>query len=82
MTLESWLSSCQHGNVMTIPEVVDIASKHGVSPAQVALKWIAQQGRPIACASWKKQYMEEDLDIWSWGNLTDDEMSTLTAVKV
>ena len=74
-------SSCQHGNVMTIPEVVRIASKHDVSPAQVALKWIAQQGRPIACASWQKDYMEEDLDIWSWGNLTDDEMRTLTAVK-
>eukprot|EP00937_MAST-01D_sp_MAST-1D-sp2_P004853 g4853.t1 len=74
-------SSCQHGNVMTIPEVVSIAAKHSVSTAQVALKWLAQQGRPIACASWRQDYMQEDLDLWSWGNLTDDEMDTLTAVK-
>eukprot|EP00930_Biecheleria_cincta_P059759 TRINITY_DN45481_c0_g1_i1.p1 TRINITY_DN45481_c0_g1~~TRINITY_DN45481_c0_g1_i1.p1 ORF type:complete len:308 (-),score=41.15 TRINITY_DN45481_c0_g1_i1:79-1002(-) len=74
-------SSCKHGNVMTLPEVKTIAGAHKVSPAQVALKWIVQQGRPLAVASWLQQYMEEDLDLWSWGNLTDDEMNTLTKVK-
>jgi diketogulonate reductase-like aldo/keto reductase len=73
-------SSCQHGNVMTLPEVKSMAKVHGVSPAQIALKWIVQQGRPLACASWKKEYMQEDLDLWSF-NLTESEMKTLTAVK-
>lgn len=72
-------SSCKHGNVMTIPEVKTVARRHGVSPAQIALKWIVQQGRPLACASWDKRYMEEDMDMWSF-TLTASEMYTLTAV--
>ena len=67
-------------SVLKIPEVVAIATAHSVSPAQVGLKWVAQQGRPIACASWRQDYMVEDLDLWSWGNLTAAEMSTLAGV--
>eukprot|EP00322_Chrysochromulina_rotalis_P027487 CAMPEP_0115830236 /NCGR_PEP_ID=MMETSP0287-20121206/1515_1 /TAXON_ID=412157 /ORGANISM="Chrysochromulina rotalis, Strain UIO044" /LENGTH=568 /DNA_ID=CAMNT_0003283537 /DNA_START=154 /DNA_END=1860 /DNA_ORIENTATION=- len=73
-------SSCTHGSVLDIPEVQGIAASHGVSTAQVALKWIVQQGRPLATAVAQEEYAREDLDLWSWGNLTDDEMSTLTAV--
>jgi len=74
-------SSCKRGNVLQIPEVQQIAKAHKVSPAQVALKWIVQQGHPLACASWKKDYMKEDLDLWSWGDLTSQEMDTLLSVK-
>ena len=52
---------------------------HNVSAAQVALKWIVQQSRPVACASWREDYMLEDLDLWSWGDLTAAEMQELTA---
>ena len=77
-------SSCEmHGgtSVLTIPEVISIANSHNVSAAQVGLKWIAQQGRPIACAAWQKDFMVEDLDLWSWGNLTAAEMATLAAIQ-
>jgi diketogulonate reductase-like aldo/keto reductase len=47
----------------------------------VALKWIVQLNAPLACASYKKPYMEEDLDLWSF-TLTDEEMNTLTNVKM
>lgn len=66
---------------MDIPEVISIGQAHSVSPAQVALKWIVQQQRPLACANWRKDYMLEDIDLWSF-TLTDDEMDTLTAVKI
>ena len=39
-----------------------------------------QQGRPLATAVWVEDYMKEDLDLWSWGNLSDAEMDTLTKV--
>jgi 2,5-diketo-D-gluconate reductase A len=71
---------CRHGSVMTQPKVKSIAVSHGVSAAQVALKWLVQQGRPLATAVWVEDYMREDLDLWSWGNLTDTEMSILTAI--
>ena len=75
-------SSCQHGSVMTIPEVISIAAKHNVSTAQIALKWLVQQGRPLATAVAREDYDKEDLDLWSWGNLTSDEMATLSKVKI
>jgi diketogulonate reductase-like aldo/keto reductase len=73
-------SSCsmQGGkSVLIIPEVKTIAAAHKVSAAQVALKWIVQRGSPLACASWRSDYMKEDLDLWSWGNLTASDMATL-----
>lgn len=73
-------SSCSHGSVMTRPQVVAIARAHGVSPAQVALKWLVQQGRPLATAVAREEYAREDLDLWSWGNLTADEMATLARI--
>ena len=38
------------------------------------------KGLPLATAIWRLDYMEEDLDLWSWGNLTAAEMETLAAV--
>mmetsp|Transcript_15439 Transcript_15439/g.30358 ORF Transcript_15439/g.30358 Transcript_15439/m.30358 type:complete len:295 (+) Transcript_15439:33-917(+) len=77
-------SSCSaHGgkNVLTIPEVKKIAAVHNVSAAQVALKWIVQQGFPLATATWRLDFMNEDLDLWSWGNLSSSEMSTLSHIQ-
>merc|ERR1712032_233464 len=73
-------SSCTHGNVLSLPELKAIGQQHGVSSAQVALKWIIQSGHPLATAVWNPEYMAEDLDLWSWGNLTADEMNRLDAL--
>eukprot|EP00041_Stephanoeca_diplocostata_P011812 m.195587 g.195587 ORF g.195587 m.195587 type:complete len:304 (+) comp18680_c0_seq2:69-980(+) len=67
-------------NVLTVPEVKAIALAHNVSAAQVGLKWIVQQGYPLVTAIWNVDYMNEDLDLWSWGNLTQTEMKTLSSV--
>eukprot|EP00812_Abedinium_dasypus_P006394 NODE_18081_length_213_cov_219.227848.p3 GENE.NODE_18081_length_213_cov_219.227848~~NODE_18081_length_213_cov_219.227848.p3 ORF type:complete len:57 (+),score=7.68 NODE_18081_length_213_cov_219.227848:3-173(+) len=45
---------------------------------QVGLKWVVQQGRPLATGVAKREWMVEDLDLWRW-NLTDGEVSTLTS---
>jgi diketogulonate reductase-like aldo/keto reductase len=74
-------SSCVYGNVLKVPEVISIANAHSVSPAQVALKWIVQQGLPLTTASWREDYMREDLDLWSWGDLTSVEMTALSNVE-
>ena len=73
-------SPLRKGEVLDYQEVVDIAAAHGVSPAQVALKWIVQGGFPLPTAVTNQDYMIEDLDLWSWGNLTDAEMATLSAI--
>ena len=74
-------SSCRHGSVLSVPEVQAVAATHNVSAAQVALKWIVQRGHPLATSVWNPEYMAEDLDLWSWGDLSDSEMSTLDGVK-
>ena len=51
-----------------------------MSAAQVGLRWIVQQGLPLATAIWDLDYMNEDLDLWSWGNLTSAEMQRLDAI--
>jgi diketogulonate reductase-like aldo/keto reductase len=60
--------------------VLAVAAAHNVSAAQVGLKWIVQQGHPLTTAIWNLDYMREDLDLWSWGNLTEAEMETLSAI--
>lgn len=37
-------------------------------------------GRCCACPDLK--YMRQDLDLWSWGDLSFEEMDTLTALQV
>jgi len=75
-------SSCKHGGVLTLPEVQAVAMAHNVSAAQVALKWIVQQGHPLATAVWREDYMHQDLDLWSWGDLSAGEMALLTKAGV
>ena len=58
LTHEFVCSSCKF---ICGTEVQEIATVHKVSPAQVALKWLVQRESPIACASWKQDYMKEDL---------------------
>ena len=53
-------SSCSRSggeNVMTRPDVLAIADSHGVSAAQVGLKWIVQKGFPLTTAVWDLKYM-------------------------
>ena len=73
-------SPLRKGDVLEYPEVNAIADAHGVSAAQVALKWIVQQQIPLATSVVDEDYMKEDLDLWSWGKLTDGEMATLSAI--
>ena len=48
--------------------------------AQVALKWIVQQGYAVATKADTVEYLKEDIDVISW-NLTATLMSSLTAAS-
>ena len=96
---------------MTRPDVLAIADSHGVSAAQIGLKWIVQKGFPLTTAVWDLKYMrvraldlaprscplcplyplwphrslltrprwaQQDLDLWSWGNLMEPEIPCWT----
>jgi len=59
--------------------LVKIASNHGVSVAQVALRWITQSGSPLATSPDNKPYQLEDLAIFEF-TLSEDEMATLSKI--
>ena len=67
-------------DVWKLPAVASIAKAHKVSGAQVALKWLVQQGISVVTAAHNPTYIGEDIDLWSWGNLTKTEMDTLAAI--
>ena len=85
ITYQAWspLSSVNLGN----PPLPAIAAAHGVSTAQVALRWITQQGGcPFAVSPGirkeggryvvNEEYAKEDLALGGF-NLTDAELRTL-----
>lgn len=66
--------------VLLLPEVKAIASTHNVSGAQVAFRFLTQQGHPLVTASGSKDYDIEDLASLDF-NLTAAELETLRGVK-
>jgi diketogulonate reductase-like aldo/keto reductase len=50
-----------------------------VSGAQVALRWVLQQGVAVVTATGNKAYMQEDIGTLAF-ELTPAEMATLSAV--
>lgn len=61
------------------PVVIAIGKAHGVSAAQVALRWLVQQNITVVTAAEKASYEAEDMDIFSFA-LTTEEMGQLAAL--
>lgn len=56
--------------------VTGIGSNHGKTGAQVALRWIQENGVSLSTKTTKQSHMEEDLDVFNF-ELTADEKQTL-----
>ena len=57
-----------------------IATAHNVSTAQIVLRWITQQGCPVAVSpGLNEEYADEDLGLGSI-TLTTSEMAALSAI--
>jgi len=63
-------------DVLKDPDVIAIGKKYGKGPAQVALRWVVQQGIVAVTASDKITHDEQDLDVFEFA-LTDSEMALL-----
>lgn len=61
------------------PVVRAVAASHGKSAAQVALRWLVQQGIAAVTSSSSPRHVLEALDIWDFA-LTWKEMRALRAV--
>merc|ERR1712107_242026 len=88
---EGIISYCTQKNIMPMaysplsgvfgdPLLHEIGHQHKKSEAQVALRWIASKGIPLATKSTEVSHLIEDTDIFSW-DLTKDEVAKMDAYK-
>ncbi|MDQ1594902.1 MAG: 2,5-diketo-D-gluconate reductase [Arthrobacter pascens] len=76
---EAW-SPLAQGSVLQDPAVARIAADHGVSPAQVILRWHLQQGRIIIPKSVTPSRIRENLDVLGF-DLADAELAAIDALE-
>ena len=81
--LESWFPLGGRGNTQTLfndPVIAGIAGAHGVSSAQIIIRWHLQAGNICIPGSSNEQHIIEDYDVWDF-ELTEEEMAQMTALE-
>lgn len=69
----------QGGSVLDQPSIASIAEAHGVTPAQVVLRWHVQLGNVVIPKSSKPERMASNLDVLSF-ELSTAEMATVSGL--
>ena len=67
------------GRDLESPAVTDVAAAHGVTPAQVVLRWHVQQGTIVIPKSVNPRRMVENIDLFGF-ELTDEEMAAVAGL--
>lgn len=75
ITLQAW-APIMRGRVNLIPELVQIASRHEKTPAQVAIRWILQKGVVTIPKSVHTHRIAENCDVYDF-ELSPDEMAAI-----
>lgn len=78
IAIQAW-APIMKGRIGEVPELVDIAERHGVSPAQVAIRWILQQGYTAIPKSVHDDRIVENARVFDF-ELEDEEMARIFAV--
>lgn len=78
--LEAWSPlGGKAGSVLSDPVVLDIAKTHGVSTAQVSLRWSVQQGVVPVVGSADAEHQISDMDVFSF-ELSESEMQRISGL--
>ncbi|NLG45360.1 aldo/keto reductase [Gordonia sp. (in: high G+C Gram-positive bacteria)] len=76
---EAW-SPLAQGRALTAPAVVEAAERHGVSPAQVVLRWHVQNGTIVIPKSVTPSRIASNFDLFGF-ELSAAEMDAVTALE-
>ncbi|XP_028803125.1 NAD(P)H-dependent 6'-deoxychalcone synthase-like [Neltuma alba] len=60
--------------------LIEIAKSHGKSVAQVALRWLYEQGVSFVPKSYNKERMKQNLEIFDW-SLTQNDLDKISQIK-
>jgi diketogulonate reductase-like aldo/keto reductase len=75
ITMQAW-APIMRGRVNSIPELVEIAERHGKTPVQVSIRWILQHGVTTIPKSVHRERVAENADVYDF-ELTGEEMATI-----
>jgi diketogulonate reductase-like aldo/keto reductase len=78
IAVEGW-APVMRGRTKEIPTLVEIAAAHGVSSAQVALRWALQHGTVVIPKSTTPERIRENADLFGF-ELSDTEMAAIDAL--
>jgi methylglyoxal/glyoxal reductase len=77
--MEAW-SPLKQGELLSEPTIVEIAEKHGKSPAQVILRWDLQNGVVTIPKSIKEHRIVENADVFNF-ELSAEDMNRLNGLN-
>ncbi len=78
ITVQAW-SPLMRGRVNEVPEIIDIAQRHAVTPVQATLRWILQRGIATIPKSVHAERIAENADIFGF-DLDAEEMAVIDAL--
>lgn len=78
IVVEAW-APLMKGRVAEEPALVEIAARHGKSPAQVAIRWLLQHGVVTIPKSVHRDRIAENASVFDFA-LTDADMAAIDAV--
>lgn len=76
---QAW-SPLGRGNVIADPVVAALAAAHGVTPAQVIIRWHLQVGNAVIPKSVNPERLRSNRDVYGF-ELTDDDMARLAELE-
>ncbi|KAA0040639.1 D-galacturonate reductase-like [Cucumis melo var. makuwa] len=65
-----------HNKVVDSDVITQIANAKGKTSAQIALRWVYEQGVSIVAKSFDKERMRKNIDIFDW-SLSEDESAKI-----
>jgi methylglyoxal/glyoxal reductase len=75
---QAW-APVMRGRVYDVPTLVEIARRHGKTPAQVSIRWILQLGVTTIPKSVHRERLVENADVFDF-ELSADEMTAISAL--
>lgn len=69
---EAWSPLAQGGELLSDPTITRLAERHGVTPAQVVLRWHLQLGNIVIPKSTTPTRIQENFDVFGFELSTDD----------
>ncbi len=76
---EAWSPLAVRAGLLEDPVITGIAGKHGVSPAQVVLRWHLQLGNVVLTRSVTPSRIDENFDIFGI-ELAEDDLAAIAGL--